>query len=87
MLLALPEDRQNDRVATTLAALGATHEALMVAKERPWLFWLRSMRGVLADPSFPAVLNLLGMIRYWKASRTKPDVCAEKAPPPFCRMI
>ena len=87
MLLALPEDRQNDRVATTLAALGATHEALMVAKERPWLFWLRSMRGVLADPSFPAVLNQLGMIRYWKASRTKPDVCAEKAPPPFCRMI
>jgi tetratricopeptide (TPR) repeat protein len=86
-LRALPKKQQNDRVATMLGALGANHEALLVASEKPWLFWRRSMRGVLSDPGFPAVANQLGLMRYWKASRTKPDICGDKAPPPFCRMI
>ena len=86
-LASLPQGKQIDRVATMLGALGANHEALVVAKDRPWLFWRRSMRGVLNDPGFPAVANRLGLVRYWKMSHTKPDVCSDKAPPPFCRMI
>jgi tetratricopeptide (TPR) repeat protein len=86
-LLALPKDLQDDRIATMLAALGANHEALVVASEKPWLFWRRSMRGTLGDPSFPVVAERLGLMNYWRASRTKPDVCAATAPPPFCRMI
>jgi len=86
-LLALPEDKRNDRVVTMLGALGANHEALPMAGQRPWLLWNRSMRGVLSDPGFPAVAQQLGLLRYWKTTRTRPDVCNEKAPPPFCRMI
>jgi tetratricopeptide (TPR) repeat protein len=87
-LLALPENsQQDDRVATMLASLGATREALAIASDKPWLLWRRSMRGVLGDPGFPAVAKQLGLMRYWKATHTKPDVCSEKAPPPFCRMI
>jgi len=86
-LLALPEGEQNDRVATMLAALGANHDALEIAKDRPWLFWRRSMRGVLHDPGFPAVAKQLGLLNYWKSSRTRPDVCRTKGAPPFCRMI
>ena len=87
-LLALPRDsQQDDRVATMLAALGANREALAIASQKPWLLWRRSMRGVLRDPGFPAVAKRLGFMSYWKSSRTKPDVCSEKAPPPFCGMI
>ena len=86
-LLRLSKEDQNDRVVAMLGALGAHHEALAAAGDRPWLFWRRSMRGVLNDPGFPAVADRLGLIRYWKASHTKPDVCSAKDPPPFCRMI
>jgi tetratricopeptide (TPR) repeat protein len=86
-LLALPSDERNDRVATMLAALGANHQALVVASERPGLFWRRSMRAVLDDPGFPAVATRLGLMSYWKTSRTKPDVCGTKNEPGFCRMI
>ena len=86
-LRALPKKQQNDRVATMLGALGANHEALLVASEKPWLFWRRSMRAALADPGFPALAEQLGLLKYWKTSHTRPDVCNEAAPPPFCRMI
>lgn len=93
-LLALPEDRQDDTVATLLASLGASHEAFRIAARLaadqypgPSLFWYPNMRPVLNDPGFPAVAQRLGLIAYWKSSHTKPDVCRTKDPPPFCRMI
>jgi hypothetical protein len=94
-LLALPEDQQKDAVARLLAELGANHEAFQIAtriattKEYPGpsLFWDRSMRGTLADAGFPAVATQLGLFKYWKTTHTRPDVCDEKAPPPFCAMI
>ena len=93
-LIALPEKEQGDAVAKLLASLGANHQAFVIAtrlasKEYPGasLFWYRGMRGALSDPGFPAVAAKLGLINYWKTTRTKPDVCSEKAAPPFCRMI
>ena len=94
-LLALPEDQQKEPVARLLAELGANHEAFRIAtriattKEYPGpsLFWDRSMRGTLDDPGFPAVATQFGLFKYWTTTHTKPDVCDEKAPPPFCRMI
>jgi len=93
-LLALPEGQQGDTVARLLANLGAAHEAFQVATRLattnyhgPSLFWYRDMRGTLSDTGFPAVAAKLGLMNYWKATHTKPDVCNEKAPPPFCRMI
>jgi tetratricopeptide (TPR) repeat protein len=93
-LLALPEDQQDDTVAKLLAGLGVDHEAFQIARRLagrdypgPGLFWYPSMRGTLADPGFPVVAEQLGLLKYWKTTRTRPDVCNEKAPPPFCRMI
>jgi DNA-binding winged helix-turn-helix (wHTH) protein/tetratricopeptide (TPR) repeat protein len=86
-LVALPKDRQGDTVATMLAALGANREALQLASQKPWLFWRRSMRGVLNEPAFPAVAEQLGLMTYWRTSRTKPDICLTETGPPFCRMI
>jgi hypothetical protein len=45
------------------------------------------MDAVRRDPSFPAVVQRLGLIRYWKTTRTKPDVCNAKDPPLFCKLI
>ena len=95
MLLALTEDQQNDAVAKLLAELGVNHEAFQIATRiattweypGPSLFWDRSMRGTLDDPGFPAVATQLGLLKYWTTTHTRPDVCDEKAPPPFCRMI
>ena len=94
-LLALPEDQQWDAVARLLGDLGANHEAFQIASRiattqeypGPSLFWDPSLRGALSDPGFPAVARELGLLNYWTTTRTKPDVCNEKAPPPFCRMI
>lgn len=86
-LLALPKPEQNNTVINMLAALGAPREALLLASRKPWLFWRRTMRGVLDEPGFPAVADQVGLLNYWRTSRTKPDVCATKDEPPFCRMI
>lgn len=93
-LIALPEKEQGDAVARLLASLGANREAFVIAtrlaaKKYPGasLFWYRGMRGTLSDPGFPAVAAKLGLINYWKTTGTRPDVCSETAPPPFCRMI
>lgn len=94
-LLALPEDQQGDAVAKLLGELGATHAAFQVATRiattrqypGPSLFFDRGMRGTLDDPGFPAVAGQLGLMKYWKATHTRPDVCDEQAPPAFCGMI
>jgi tetratricopeptide (TPR) repeat protein len=94
-LLALPEAQQTEAVARLLADLGAIREAFQIAariattKERPGpsIFWDHSMRATLGDPGFPAVATQLGLLHYWKTTRTKPDVCNEESPPPFCKMI
>jgi tetratricopeptide (TPR) repeat protein len=93
-LLALPQWQQGKAVARLVAELGADHDAFRLAARLalqdfpgPSIFWYPDMRATLRDPGFPALAGQLGLIKYWKASRTRPDICAEKSPPPFCGMI
>ena len=93
-MLALPEGQQSASIARLLADLGASREAFQVARRiviapggEPSLFWYPSLRPTLNDPGFAAVATQLGLIKYWKATRTKPDVCSAPSSPPFCRMI
>jgi tetratricopeptide (TPR) repeat protein len=93
-LLALPTDEQDPCTVKLLGALGAHHEALGMLANRigsrlDWPSMLRypSMRGALDDPAFPAVAQRLGLMRYWKTTHTRPDICSAKNSPPFCRMI
>ena len=93
-LVALPSDQQNDKVASLLAKLGANHEAFQIAARLatqnyagPSIFWYPSMRASLDDPGFPALATKLGLMKYWKTTRTRPDVCNEKTAPSFCKMI
>ena len=94
-LLALTEVQQTEAVARLLADLGADREAFQIAARiattqeypGPSIFWDQSMRGILADPGFPALATHLGLFKYWTTTRTKPDVCSEELAPPFCEMI
>lgn len=82
--------------ANLLGALGANRAALdaVVAAAlgqklpgaRSALF-APSMAGALRDPAFPAIADRLGLMKYWRTTRTRPDVCSDKLPPAFCRMI
>ena len=95
---AVAELRKTPPRSLTIALLGALgdHAAALqittaaaeanVYGARGWLF-LPTMDAARRDPSFPGVVQRLGLIEYWKATRTRPDVCATKAPPAFCRMI
>ncbi|MBB4861027.1 DNA-binding winged helix-turn-helix (wHTH) protein/tetratricopeptide (TPR) repeat protein [Novosphingobium chloroacetimidivorans] len=85
-LVKLPQEEKSGTVVRMLSALGAHKAALRAVGERPWLFWRRSMRGVLDEPTFPAVARKLGLMTYWRSSHTRPDVCGDEAPA-FCRMI
>jgi hypothetical protein len=87
MLLAVPKGEQGNALPAMLAALGANQDALQLGKQWPWLFWHRSMRPVLNDPGFSAVADQLGLLAYWRSSRTKPDICLTNRAPPFCRSI
>ncbi|MBA3670245.1 MAG: TIR domain-containing protein [Sphingomonas sp.] len=93
-LLKLPDDQQDYVVVRTLAALGASREALQLfingidsRYDWPALLWYPSLRSVLNEPAFPALAERLGLMNYWRTTRHKPDVCAINDPPPFCRMI
>jgi DNA-binding winged helix-turn-helix (wHTH) protein/tetratricopeptide (TPR) repeat protein len=94
-LLTLPEVQQTDAVARLLGDLGANRDAFQIAarivttKEYPGptIFWDPSMRGTLADSGFSTLATQLGLMKYWSTTRTKPDVCNEESPPPFCEMI
>ena len=93
-LRQLPKEDQDAAVARLLAELGADREAFEIAARLatrqfigPSLFWHLSMRGTLSHPDFPMTAAKLGLMNYWKTTRTKPDACSDAAPPPFCRMI
>ena len=94
-LAALPVEMTGRLSITTLGALGDNTDALkqieLVAQrgevDVPSFLFYPSMDGVRRDPSFPALAQRLGLMRYWKTTHTKPDVCTDKNPPPFCRMI
>lgn len=78
-----------------LALLGAPQIALQKVdenvKERAGFLrsalWLPALDAARRDPSFPALLQRVGLMRYWKTTHTKPDVCKAAGAPPFCRLI
>ena len=49
--------------------------------------WLPSMDAARRDPAFAVLVQRVGLMRYWRTTHTRPDVCNAKNPPPFCSMI
>jgi hypothetical protein len=74
----------NDRKALDTTVAAALDPKRLGA--RSWLF-TPPMAGALRDPTFPAAAERLGLMNYWRTSRTKPDACLAKTAPAFCKMI
>jgi tetratricopeptide (TPR) repeat protein len=95
MLVARPSEAKGRAIVSALAALGANREAMDAIADRVqarwlspagWLF-LPQTRGLLDDPDFPSLATKTGLMKYWKTTHTKPDVCSDKNAPRFCAMI
>ncbi len=93
-LAALPPRMQSSVTVTLLGALGANAAALKAVEAAPArtlnmrkLLFYPSMAGARADPAFPAAAQRLGLMNYWRKTRTRPDFCAAKDAPPVCRII
>ena len=93
MLKALARDpRGNSRFVTTaLAAIGEDRAAIDSAERNG--FWVRGVlfeptfAGARNNPAFVALVERLGMVRYWRQTRRRPDVCREANAPAFCRAL
>lgn len=49
-----------------------------------WLMYDPLLAPARGDPHYVALLQRAGLLDYWKASRTKPDLCSEASAPDFC---
>jgi hypothetical protein len=96
-LEGIPQFARGGMYAMLLSMLGATRNALdatlaaaTIEPKRPgarsWLF-TPAMASALRDPHFPEVAGKLGLVHYWKSTRTRPDVCEAKNPPAFCKAL
>jgi len=75
-----------------IARLGGQSIVLQKIDQSPLRFnrsalWQPGMASALRDPSFPQFAEHVGLMRYWKTTHTRPDVCSDNNPPAFCRMI
>ena len=79
-----------------LAALGATDAAFRqleeLARRRPEpaleaVTWDPVFADVRRLPGFASLTERLGLIRYWRATKTRPDICAAGNAPPVCATI
>ena len=96
-LVALPV-KDDGAIMTSvglLGALGADQQALALIDKasaagvygvRAFLF-LPTLSGARTDPKFPALLHRLGLIEYWRATGTRPDLCRQTHAAAFCRVI
>ena len=82
------------RYADLLAELGARDAAFTaleqsaVARRRPPVaLFHRSMASLRNDPRYLHVLETTGLMRYWRDTKTRPDICADADAPPFCRRL
>ena len=91
--LAALADVDPSLTVNLIALLGAPDVALRKADEyaseadgTDFLF-LPSMDAARRLPAFSALAEKTGLMRYWKTTHTKPDVCTANSPPPFCATI
>jgi hypothetical protein len=75
-----------------LSALGDLDDAFAVAGDpralsgAPAALFAPPTRAMRADPRFLPLVEKLGLMEYWKASGTRPDVCETEAAP-FCAAL
>jgi hypothetical protein len=49
--------------------------------------WDPALRPLWDDPGIEPFLQRHGWIAYWRASKSRPDICGATKPPEFCRLL
>jgi hypothetical protein len=69
-----------------LAALGETKQAIDTANSaldrrplEPWFLFTPVTRNVRQDPAFVPLAARMGLIKYWRETRKRPDFCTHAA--------
>lgn len=52
-----------------------------------WFLTDPAMRPLWRDPAIEPLLGRIGLVDYWRASGTRPDLCAKADAPEFCRLL
>jgi DNA-binding winged helix-turn-helix (wHTH) protein len=99
-VLALPGDCCGLMQAALLTQLGHRGEAIAVLERLetaspsgtppPNLGLVLAdpaMRALWRDPAIEPLLRRIGLIDYWRASRSPPDLCGDREAPAFCRLL
>ncbi|MEO7240014.1 MAG: TIR domain-containing protein [Sphingomicrobium sp.] len=88
------DPRRNDRiVVAALAALGAREAALQAAADlvrsrglfQTEVLFEPNLAAARGEPGFAKLVRSLGLTAYWHAGHA-PDICRDKAKPPFCAL-
>ena len=96
-LQILDGDAKPDRplLIASLAALGAEREALALASRSlgagglpdQFVLFEPPLAAARRTPEFAALVERLGLVRYWRQSKKLPDFCRERNAPPLCRRL
>ncbi len=94
MLQAMAADpRRNDRlVVAALAALGAQDAAIAAARRLIGarghmltdVLFEPNLAAASASPGYAALVSGVGLDRYWRTSRSLPDICRQESKAQFC---
>src|SRR5205814_9102979 len=82
------------RYADLLAALGDRDAALTAmeqsaaARRRPPVALFHPPTASLRDdPRYLRLIEATGLMKYWRETKTRPDICATADAPQFCRQL
>lgn len=84
-------------VLASLAALGdldgafklagaMTFDTVTANSVTPYVLFLPTSRAMRADPRFLPLVDKMGLMDYWRATKSRPDVCETEAAP-FCAQL
>lgn len=93
--LAANESVDPLNLITALAALGADREALALTDKLmgssgsrdQYLLFEPPLDRLRHTPEFAAIVERIGLVRYWRQSRRPPDFCREPDAPSLCRSL
>jgi hypothetical protein len=51
------------------------------------LLFAPGMEGAVHDPAIPALVEQLGLVKYWRDTKTRPDFCGKLDAPALCKAI
>jgi hypothetical protein len=69
------------------AALTSMEQAAAVRRRPPIALFHPSTAALRNDPRYLRLLETTGLMKYWRETKTRPDICTAADAPQFCRQL